>query len=248
MERAEYERLAALDRRLWWFRGLHAQIAGALERGGERSLEDRVLDAGCGTGGLLVSLRDRIAVALFGIELDEIAAAVARSASGLPVAGGSVNQLPFPDAAFSAIVSADVLCHRGVDETAALREFHRCLRPGGLLVLNLPAYRWMLSSHDLAVHNVRRYTARGVHALLGPAGFTEVRTGYWNALLFPLMVLKRKLGWRSSREAKPASDVVLMPAPIERLFAAIMAVEASLVGAGIRFPFGGSVLATAVRP
>jgi len=60
------------------------------------------------------------------------------------------------------------------------------------------------------------------------------------------MVLRRKLGWR--REGMPASDVVLMPAPVERLFAAIVALEASLLGSGLRFPFGGSVLATAVKP
>ena len=246
MERAEYERLAALDRQLWWFRGLHAEIAGALGRHGAWTAEERILDAGCGTGGLLVSLRDDMpAIALFGIELDGIAASVAQGASGRPIAGGSVNQLPFRDGSFSAIVSADVLCHRGVEEVTALREFRRCLRPGGLLVLNLPAYQWLLSEHDLAVHNVRRYTAGGVRALLAAAGFTGILTSYWNTILFPLMVLKRKLTWR--REGKPTSDVVLMPAPVERLFSAIVAFEASLLRAGLKLPFGGSVLATAVR-
>jgi len=247
MERAEYERLAALDRRLWWFQGLHAEMAGALARHGPWSADDRVLDAGCGTGGLLVSLRDRMpAMELFGVELDGVAAGVAQSASGRPIVGGSVNQLPFPDASFAAIVSADVLCHRGVEEMTALKELRRCLRPGGLLVLNLPAYQWMLGEHDVAVHNVRRYTARGVGKLLDSAGFSSIWISYWNTVLFPLMALKRKLGWRG--EGKPASDVVLMPAPVERLFAAIVALEASLLGAGLRFPFGGSVLATAMRP
>jgi hypothetical protein len=82
--------------------------------------------------------------------------------------------------------------------------------------------------------------------LLASAGFTGIRTGYWNTILFPLMVLKRKLGWRG--EGKPASDVVLMPAPVERLFAAIVALEAALLRTGLRLPFGGSVLATAMRP
>jgi SAM-dependent methyltransferase len=247
MERAEYERLAALDRRLWWFRGLHAQIAGALGRHGAWASDERVLDAGCGAGGLLVSLRNHMpAIELFGLELDGVAAGVAQSASGRPIAGGSVNQLPFRDAMFAAIVSADVLCHREVEEMTALKEFRRCLRPGGLLVLNLPAYGWMLSEHDIAVHNVRRYTAGAIRSLLTDAGFTGILTGYWNTILFPLMVLKRKLGLR--REGKPSSDVVLMPAAVERLFSAIVALEASLLRAGLRLPFGGSVLATAMRP
>ena len=247
MERAEYERLAALDRQLWWFRGLHAQMAAALARDGRWQENERLLDAGCGTGGLLVSLREGTpSFDLFGLELDAAAAGVARSASGRPIVGGSVNRLPFLDGTFSAILSADVLCHRGVEETTSLMEFRRCLRSGGLLVLNLPAYGWLLSQHDLAVHNVRRYTATGVRALLASAGFARIRTGYWNTLLFPLMVLRRKLGWR--REGTPASDVVLMPAPMERLFAAIVALEATLLDRGLRLPFGGSVLATAVRP
>ncbi len=247
MEREEYERLAALDRRLWWFHGLHAEIVGALGRHGDWSRQERVLDAGCGTGGLLVSLRDRMpAMELFGLELDAIAASVAQSASGRPIAGGSVNQLPFGDGSFSAIVSADVLCHRGVEEKAALDEFRRCLRTGGLLVLNLPAYQWMLSDHDVAVHNVRRYTATGVRSLLSAAGFSQIITSYWNTVLFPVMALKRKLARR--REGNPSSDVVLMPAPVERLFAAIVRFEAALLGAGVRLPFGGSVLATAMRP
>ena len=247
MERAEYERLAAFDRRLWWFRGLHAQIAGALRRHADQATAARVLDAGCGTGGLLASLRDRIpGLDLFGVELDPTAAGVAQSVSGRPIAGGSVNRLPFGDQTFSAILSADVLCHRGVEDMIALREFRRCLRPGGLLVLNLPAYGWMLSQHDLAVHNVRRYTAATTRGLLVSAGFEAIRISYWNTILFPLMALRRKLGWR--REGKPASDVVLMPAPVERLFAAIVEFEAILLGSGLRLPFGGSVLATAVRP
>ena len=103
MERSEYERLAALDRRLWWFRGLHAQMAGALARQGDTMVRGRVLDAGCGTGGLLATLAERMPRAqLFGLELDQIAASVARAASGRPVCGGSVTALPFGNSTFAA--------------------------------------------------------------------------------------------------------------------------------------------------
>jgi len=247
LERTEYERLAALDRRLWWFRGMHAQMLGALGRRRPPGKGERILDAGCGTGGLLAGLEERFPeAASVGLEIDAIAGAVARDRSGRPVCIGSVNALPFADARFAAVLSSDVLCHEGVDEEAALRHFLRCLAPGGVLVLNLPAYAWLLSWHDTAVHNVRRYSAARVRRLLAAAGFTAIRTSYWNSLLFPLMVLRRKLGWRKG--TAPASDVAMLPVPVEAAFRLVVRIEAALVGLGLRLPFGGSVLATAVKP
>ncbi|HVM78962.1 MAG TPA: methyltransferase domain-containing protein [Stellaceae bacterium] len=247
MERAEYERLAALDRRLWWFHGMHAQMLGALGRRRPPRKGERILDAGCGTGGLLAGLGERFPEAQpVGVEIDAVAGAVARDHSGRPVCIGSVNALPFADARFTAVLSSDVLCHEGVDEEAALQHFLRCLAPGGVLVLNLPAYAWLLSWHDSAVHNVRRYSAARVRRLLAAAGFTAIRTSYWNTLLFPLMVLRRKLGWRKG--APRASDVAMLPAPVEAAFRLVVRIEAGLVGLGLRLPFGGSVLATAVKP
>ena len=114
--------------------GRHAAPAGTL------------LDAGCGTGGLLArlsaALPDRAAI---GLDADHFACERARAKSGRPVCAGSVNALPFADGAFGAIVSADVLCHAGVDERAALAQFHRVLCEHGVLILNLPAYSWLMS-------------------------------------------------------------------------------------------------------
>jgi len=243
MERAEYERLAALDRRLWWFQGLHAEIATALGRRGSWRPDDRVLDAGCGTGGLLAGLAVALpGSVLVGLDLDAGAAALAREKSRGLLTIGSIDRLPFAAASFDAVLSADVLCHRGVDEARALLEFRHCLKPGGLLVLNLPAYRWLYSAHDAAVDNARRYARGEVVRRLAEAGFARIRARYWNSLLFPVMVLRRKL-WPSG-----GSDVALLPVPLERLFGAVMALERGLGAAGLRLPLGGSILATAVRP
>jgi len=246
MERREYQRLAELDRRLWWFRGLHAQMLTALARPAWRWNGMHLLDAGCGTGGLLATLAERLPDSCpMGLELDPEAAAVARAASGRPVAVGTVNAVPFASASFAAILSSDVLCHRGVDQDAAVGHFHRCLVPGGLLVLNLPAYRWLFSGHDIAVDNVRRYGAGEVKRLLRAAGFIRIRTRYWNTLLFPLMVLKRKL-FASKRGA--VSDVAPVPAPLDFIFRAAVLLEAGIAALGLRLPFGGSLLAIAVKP
>jgi len=226
---------------------MHAQMLGALGRRRPPRKGERILDAGCGTGGFLAGLGERFPeTEPLGVEIDAAAGTVAREHSRRPVCIGSVNALPFADARFAAILSTDVLCHEGVDEAEALRQFERCLAPGGVLVLNLPAYAWLLSWHDTAVHNVRRYSAARVRELLAAAGFTAIRTGYWNTLLFPLMVLRRKLGWRKG--ASHGSDVAELPAPVEAAFRLAVRIEAALVGLGLRLPFGGSVLATAVKP
>jgi SAM-dependent methyltransferase len=241
MDDAEYEKMAAVEDAMWWYGGLRANLAAlaGLGRAGET-----LLDAGCGTGGTLRHLRAAApAMTLVGVDFDRRACALARAKSGCAISCGSIDALPFPPRAFDVILSADVLCHRGVDQQAALAELHRCLKPGGRLVLNLPAYRWLASSHDTRVHNTRRYTASGLTGLLGRHGFGDIRTTYWNMLLFPLMVLRRKL----FRPAAGGSDVMLYPAPIERLFRAMVGVETRLLAAGWGLPFGGSVLVRAVK-
>jgi hypothetical protein len=107
-----------------------------------------------------------------------------------------------------AIFSADVVYHSRVDECRALRQFHRCLAENGSLILDLPGYRRMLSRHDAAVHNVRRYTASGLSRLLQASGFRLLYLTYWNALLFPVMTITRKL---VSGNYRAASDVKSYP-------------------------------------
>jgi SAM-dependent methyltransferase len=248
LERREYERLAAVEDRMWWFRGLHANLLAALDRRAipqERACALAMLDAGCGTGGFLARLGARAdGGTALGLELDEGACRLARAKSRCAVAVGSVNALPFADRSLDIVFCADVLSHRGVEPGAALAGFRRCLRPGGVLVLNLPAYRWLYSGHDAAVDNVRRFGRREVLSLLAASGFAGARADYWNSILFPVMLMRRKLAF----DRGGASDVTLLPAPVERVFAACLAVESKLAAAGVRLPFGGSILATAVRP
>jgi SAM-dependent methyltransferase len=239
MRRAEYEKLAAVEDRMWWFGGLHANILTSFVA--TNIAHGPVLDAGCGTGGLLRRFSATHPRRAIGLELDAEACGVARAKSGVSIVAGSVAAMPFADNSFAAIFSADVLCHAGVDERASLAEFRRCLAAGGALVLNLPAYPWLLSEHDRAVDNVRRYTARDVLGLLREAGFAVARAGYWNTFLFPLMIARRKLLSASG------SDVGIGPMPLEKLFSAVMRLETLLIKAGLRLPFGGSVLAVAVK-
>lgn len=230
---------------MWWFAAMHANLLMAAQRLALGELDLPILDAGCGTGGFL----SRLAVKycgkpVIGLDLDVEACMRAAIKSARPVCAGSINDLPFANDALAAIFSADVLCHEGVDEPRALRQFHRCLAQNGWLILNLPAYRWMLSRHDLAVSNVRRYTATGLRRLLKAVGFRPVYISYWNALLLPLMIIGRKL---VPQDHGVVSDVKLYPRSVEMLCRAATALEAALLRRGVKLPFGGSILAIAVK-
>lgn len=242
MHPEEYAKLDAIEDTHWWFYGLRANLAAALRRG-MPDARGHLLDAGCGTGATMRYFRG--AFPLFqcvGMDVDEGACRVALSKSGWPICAASVNQLPFQDASFDAIVSADVLCHSGVDVDAALADFHRTLRPDGVLVLSLPAYQWMMSFHDRAVSTERRFNRTQLRARIQRAGYGEVRITYWNTLLFPVMMLHRKLGNQAA-----SSDVRPVAAPVDTIFRTIMWIENRLLRWGIVLPFGGSVLLTAKR-
>ena len=245
MQPDEYRRMAALEDALWWYHGLRGLVLALLARRGPVD-RFRLLDAVCGTGGMLRRLAARFPAAeLHGVDVAASAVEYARQGTAAAIRRGSVMALPYEDAGFDVIVSLDVLAVDQVDPAQALAEFHRCLKPGGLLLLNLTAYPWLLSYHDRAVGQSRRFTRPQVTRLLEAGGFRCLQTSYWNTLLFPIMVLRRKV-WPGGADG--ASDVQALAAPVNAVFTACVALERRLVGAGVCLPFGGSVIAVAVRP
>lgn len=235
MKALEYEKMAAVEDTMWWYRGLHANLM-SMATVDERT---RIADIGCGTGGFLSKISQGAFAA--GLDLDEAACHMARAKANSTICVGTVNALPFIDESFDLIFSADVIGSEGVDQEQALREFHRCLSANGSLILSVPAYPWMKSEHDRAVSNARRYTRGSIQELLRKATFTSIRVTHWNTILFPLMLLRRMCFSASG------SDVVPFPAPINSLFSSIMKLENLWLRSGGRFSFGGSVLAVAQK-
>ena len=237
MEPAEYTLMDKAEDAMWWYRALHVRLIDALS-----GVSGAVLDAGCGTGGFLAVLGQRRPdLRRTGLEFNAGAAWRAAAKSGADIVRGSVNALPFADAGFDAVVSADVLCHEAVDPSSALAELLRVLRPGGRLVVNMPAYAWLASAHDRQVHNARRLTAGATAAMLAQAGFTRIRAHYWNGLLLPLMIMQRKLLARGDS----ASDVAAFPPWLDAILHGMTDLERRLPWTP---PAGGSVLAVAERP
>lgn len=240
MERAEYEVMAAVEDRHWWYGGMRAISAALLEPavGARRDL--RILDAGCGTGGNARFLQRYGHV----VGLDLAPEALQLGSERLPgvLARGSVLELPFADASFDLVTSFDVLYHRAVpDERVALREAARVLRPGGWLFIRLPAYEFLRSKHDRAVHTRRRYTAAQAEALLNESGFVLRHTSYVNTLLFPIPLAQRLLERVVPALEQHESDLALPSPLVNELLRWPMAAEAAYLARGGMFPFGLSI-------
>ena len=189
MEDREYEVMASVEERHFWFVGTRGIVKDAFLAAGIRP-EHRVLDLGCGTGGTMLALAG---LAQFtGLDVSPLAADFASRKTGNRVVAGSATALPFDDASFDAVLSLDVYEHV-TDDAAALAETRRVLRPGGILIATVPCHPSLYSEHDRALHHVRRYTREGFLAVLSRAGFAAERATWTNSLLFPVAAAHRFL-------------------------------------------------------
>jgi SAM-dependent methyltransferase len=219
-----------------------ALLAGALARLPRAGRAPLILDAGCGTGNNLLHL------ARFGrpvgVDLSEDALRFCRS-RGVTVARAELLALPFPADRFDCVTSLDVIYHRWVeDDAAAVREMARVLRPGGLLLVRVPALKLLWGAHDEAVHSRHRYRRAEVRHLLEGAGLTVVRATYANTVLLPLVAARRGLDRLTGREG---SDVGFLPAPLEWAFRSVLQAEARWLRR-FSLPVGTSVFALARKP
>ena len=240
----EYARMYEAEEAQWWYAGMRAISLALLEGAWPEGdpARRRLLDAGCGTGNNLVHFR-RFARTI-GVDLSEEALRFCRT-RGVTVARGSVLSLPFPDAAFDAVTSFDVLYHAWVeDDRAAVREVARVLRPGGVFLVRVPALRVLWGAHDEAVLSRHRYTRAEVRRLLEAEGLAVERISYANFLLFPLLFARRTLDRLTGRHG---SDVGFLPAPLEWTFRNLLGLEARMFR-GLSLPVGASVFARARMP
>ena len=227
---------------MWYFRALHRRRVHELARWLPAG-PARVLDAGCGTGGFIRALQPaRPEWAVTGVDLSPLACALARERTGAEIVEGSITALPFGDGAFDAVATGDVLYHVA-DTVTALREFARVVRPGGVVVVNEPAYKWLWSYHDEAVESKHRFTRPELAAQFRAAGLEVKFASYANMLPLPLVVARRKL----LPPAQPTSDVLLYPAPVEAMFSVMAGLEHAWIQRGWALPAGSSVFVAGVK-
>ncbi len=238
-----YTLMAAIEDQHWWFRARRALVANQLGRLG-LSPDSSILDAGCGTGGNLAMLCRHGHVEA--MEMDAQARTIAAGKALARVREGILpDALPFPESHFDLITLLDVLEHVDEDE-AALDALGRRLKPGGYLVITVPAFAFLWSRHDEAHHHKRRYRIRDLKQKAIAAGMEITYASYFNTLLFPLIAAVRLVdrlrpsGWQQG-------DLAMPPLWLNNLLYVVFSSERWLLGR-MSFPFGVSALLVARKP
>lgn len=237
---AEYERMFALENEHWWFVARRSLTLQLLERFGTAG--GRLLDLGCGTGAVLQELTARGRAV--GIDSSPLALSLSRQRGLQGLIRGDAQAMPFRSESFDAVVSLDLFEHLPSDR-AGIAEAFRVLRPGGILVLAVPAMESLWGPHDVALMHHRRYSRAEIVVLLKASGFGIRRASYSLFFLYPLVRWVRLLERR--RGGQPRSSLKPVPNRINRALIALQRFEAAILGR-VDLPWGSSVVVVAERP
>jgi SAM-dependent methyltransferase len=240
VEQSEFETMLALDERHWWYRGRRRMLRAVLDRL-ELPPAAQVLDAGCGSGRTLDELRRYGET--HGMELNPLGVAASRSRGHSDVREGALEGIPFEDSSFDLVTCLDVIEHTD-DDVVSLRELRRVTRPGGWLVVTVPAHPALWSRHDEVNGHRCRYTRRTLRRAAEAAGWRIVRrTGFNVVYLVPaaLVRLARRNG--DSQDGAGSSELALTPAGLDSALELPLRLEAALVRRGANLPTGLSLLA-----
>jgi SAM-dependent methyltransferase len=226
--------------RSWWFQGKQ-RIFDALFAG-RIPPQARVLDVGAGQGLFVNHLAGPGRL----VAVDEWPASLIRNRErgGLPV-GADALHLPFRDGQFDYLFALDVLEHLP-DDYAAVKEWARMLKPGGQLILNIPAMEWLWSEHDVRMGHYRRYTKAKLRRVLESNGLVCERMVYSNFFLVPFAWLSFRLKLHQGSDANPEAHMDV-PKPISAVIMTCYQIEAAWLK-HCSFPFGGSLVSVARKP
>jgi ubiquinone/menaquinone biosynthesis C-methylase UbiE len=241
MDPSLYEQHFRLEDHHWWFVARRRLVLQELARHGGASAGP-ILDVGCGTGGMLPYLQrfDRAV----GLDPAQEAAEACRTRA-VPFVNGSATALPFADETFGTVTALDVIEHVP-DHLGVLNEIYRVLRPGGLVLITVPAYQFLWSRHDELNHHQRRYRRSRLRSLVSSANFEITKLSYYNTILFPAAVVRKAL-MRFGRDDGPASHLDEVPDPLNSVFKWILIGERPLLQRW-NLPFGASIICAARRP
>ena len=251
MEATVYEQFAKLEEDHFWFQGRRRIFFDLLDRAlradglAQRTSTTRVLEIGCGAGGMLGPLSRYGKVT--GLDIAHDYLAYCRRRGHRDVVHGSGYELPFADSSFDLVALFDTIEHIP-DDVRVLSEVKRVLRPGGRVFISVPAYQFLYSQNDRVAHHLRRYTATQLRSAVERAELRVEKLSYFNTFLFPLilpaiMVLKLKERLLGLPEGQTNLSHQFSK-PVNAAFGFVMSSE-RLWLRHMQFPFGHSLIAMA---
>ena len=240
MEHKLHETYWTVEQEHWWFIGRRKILSDLLNR--HLSKKGRILDVGCNSG-VLVGVLQKEGYDAWGTDIsaESIRFGTLREVRNLQIV--EAEKQPFVDGTFDCVLALDVIEHIDSDREA-LREFKRLLKPGGLLVVQVPAYMLLWGLQDEVAHHKRRYTKKSLLEAAKPQGFTILRITYFNFLLFVPIALSRML--QKISPPKRNSDFDLNNRFANSLFKVVFLFESVLLRI-VDFPFGVSLLLIAKK-
>jgi len=246
--------MARTEDDLWWYRGLRGSLTHLLDRYGKELSENPiVLDAGCGTGANLRCLSEHFKnAALSGFDINPTSLEYTRQKTpDLDIYQGDICNPDLHHDAYDLIISMDVIYMIGIKEAlGGLKKMAGALKPKGLFITNTPALRWLYSEHDQAVHTNERSHTKDMRKLADDMGLEVLGISYRCFYLFPLIVLSRlpTMFGRHPEASKAVSDTALPNPVLNSIFHTIMKIENLGLAAGLRYPWGSSVMMVAQKP
>lgn len=239
------EATARAERNHFWFHGFRRFVQPILAEAVKNRQNVSILDCGCGTGHNLTMLRAYGRAC--GIDITWSGLAYAHGRGERQVARASATSLPFPAGVFDLVTSFDVLyAFNDEMERDALNEMYRVLRPGGQIIINVAALKWLTGNHSVLGGEVRRYTRAELRSHLARTGFTVLRITYTNFSLLPLVAGVR-FAQRLAGHQESTAEMTVPSAPVNRALSGLLAVE-SVALKVIDMPLGSSLLVRAEKP
>lgn len=237
----EYKNIYEQEESHFFYVALHNLIIKLIGKYSVGSKQE-ILDAGCGTGGLMIEMRRFGKVR--GIDFSSEAIKFTRKRR-LKVELGSIQKLPYRAKTFNLVTCIDVLYHRAVgDDVSALIEMKRVLKKDGVLIVRVQADKSLKTAHDRFVHSKRRYEIKGLKKKLSIAGFNIELISYIHSPLWPvakLMLWKEKM----NRNKVAKSGVVSVARFLNSILIGVLALETRLVLSGCRPMRGLGIVAVA---
>jgi SAM-dependent methyltransferase len=231
----------------FWFRGFRSFVRPLVAGAVAGLPRPRLLDCGCGTGANVLLL-EKYGHA-FGFDISWRGLEFAREYGCPRLAHASITRIPFSSGFFDVVTAFDVLyALNEVDESTALAEMSRVLKPGGALIVNVAALPALRGSLSVLGAELRRSTRRRLRRVLDEHGFDVVRLTYTNFTLLPIMLgvrtTQRVLGLTD--EAKWAADLQVPARPLNAVLSGLLALEAQALRY-VDMPIGSSLLCLARR-